>query len=68
MPEDNKKTTAVIAKEDFSIVAVKAIANLLGDNRLEPDSKVMVLMIGTMIAKEIETVLFTTDEKEKENV
>lgn len=68
MPEDNKKEMAVIAKEDFSTVAAKAIANLLGDNRLEPDSKVMVLMIGTMIAKEIETVLFTTDEKEKENV
>ena len=68
MPEDNKKTMAVIAKEDFSGVAAKAIANLMHDSRLEPDSKIMVLMIGTMIAKEIEDVLFTTDEKEKENV
>lgn len=67
MPED-KKEMAVIAKEDFSAVSAKAIANLMHDSRLEPDSKIMVLIIGSMIAKEIETVLFTTDEKEKENV
>lgn len=68
MPEDNKKEKAAIAKEVYTTIAAKAISNLMHDSRLEPDSKIMVLMIGTMIAREIEDLLFTTDEKEKENV
>lgn len=68
MSEDNKKEMAVISSEDFSEVVAKAIHKLLSNDRLEPDSKIMVLMIGTMVGKEIADLLFTTDEKEKENV
>ena len=68
MPEDNKKEMAVVSKEDFSKVVATAIANLMKEDRLDADNKMLVLLVGVTVGHAIEDVLFTTDEKEKENV
>lgn len=66
MLEDNKKETVVIAKGDFPNVFARAMVGLMADDKIDPETKMVVMMLGTIIGHAIEDELFKIEEQEKE--
>lgn len=54
-----------ITREDFKEAIVRAMENIINDDKVEGMAKFAIPLAGNMFAREMETILFGEEEEEE---